>query len=262
VKQVAISDEISILKFYCFIGFRHPNKRRKLEEVVENMNRHSDRKRRRVLLELFDKGSIDQRSLPELTGVSETGACIGLKKLEEEGCVYTRRVFNYGSRKNEAVYYNKAFPLIFPPTGSLRWVKVRRITDAGKERVYDLETTTGDFVANGILTHNCLLGAQLLPELAQNGAFCQGYVKTYSFQWDPKYGFTKPENDPVVRLFFLPFMRATIGLLNGMTNREAHDLEYSEYMTNAERTGDPEIRDLLIREANIFEVFGDPNAKL
>jgi len=85
---------------------------------------------------------------------------------------------------------------------------------------------------------------------------------TYSFQWDPKYGFTKPENDPVIRLFFLPFMRATIGLLNGMTNREAHDLEYSEYMTNAERTSDPEIRDLLIREANIFEVFGDPNARL
>lgn len=109
---------------------------------------------------------------------------------------------------------------------------------------------------------SCLLGAKLLPELAENGAWCQGYVKTYSFNWDPKYGLTKPENDPVIRLFFLPFMRATIGLLNGMTNKEAHDLEHDQYLTNAERTDDPEIKDLLVREANIFEVFGDPNARL
>jgi len=123
---------------------------------------------------------------------------------------------------------------------------------------YDPQAVKG----GGAKLLSCLLGSQLLPELAQHGMWSQGYVKTYSFQWDPKYGFTKPENDPVIRLFFLPFMRATIGLLNGITNREAHDLEYSEYMTNAERTSDPEIRDLLIREANIFKVFGDPNARL
>jgi len=123
---------------------------------------------------------------------------------------------------------------------------------------YDPQAVKG----GGAKLLSCLLGSQLLPELAQHGMWSQGYVKTYSFQWDPKYGLTKPENDPVIRLFFLPFMRATIGLLNGMTNREAHDLEYSEYMTNAERTSDPEIRDLLIREANIFEVFGNPNARL
>jgi len=110
---------------------------------------------------------------------------------------------------------------------------------------------------------SCLLGAKLLPQLVEDGAkLAQGYEKSYAFNWDPKYGFTKPENDPILRLFFLPYVRSIIALLNGATNREAFELERKQYLVNAERTKDPEVRDLLIREADIMVMFGDPNAKI
>jgi len=110
---------------------------------------------------------------------------------------------------------------------------------------------------------SCLLGADLLPNLVEDGAkLAQGYEESYAFSWDPKYGFTKPENDPILRLFFLPYVRSVIGLLNGMTNREAFELERKQYLVNAERAEDPEVRDLLIREADIMRMFGDSDAKV
>jgi len=110
---------------------------------------------------------------------------------------------------------------------------------------------------------SCLLGSELLPDLVENGAkLAQGYEKSYAFSFDPKYAFTKPENDPQLRLFFLPYVRSVIGLLNGMTNKEAFELERKQYLVNAERAEDPEVRDLLIREADIMVRFGDPDAKI
>ena len=101
------------------------------------------------------------------------------------------------------------------------------------------------------------------PQLVEDGAkLAQGYRKSYAFSWDPKYGFTKPENDPILRLFFLPYVRSIIGLLNGMSNREAFELERKQYLVNAERAEDPEVRDLLIRESNVMVMFGDPDAKV
>ena len=103
----------------------------------------------------------------------------------------------------------------------------------------------------------------MLPDLVENGAsLAQGYEKSYAFNWDPKYGFTKPENDPILRLFFLPYVRSVIALLNGATNKEAFELERKQYLVNAERAEDPEVRDLLIREADIMKMFGDPDAKV
>jgi len=110
---------------------------------------------------------------------------------------------------------------------------------------------------------SCLLGADLLPSLVEDGAkLAQGYEKSYAFNWDPKYAFTKPENDPILRLFFLPYVRSVIGLLNGMSNKEAFELERKQYLVNAERAEDPEVRDLLIREADIMRMFGDSDAKV
>jgi len=124
---------------------------------------------------------------------------------------------------------------------------------------YDVEAIQG----MGFKYLSCLLGAKLLPQLVEDGAkLAQGYEKSYAFSWDPKYGFTKPENDPILRLFFLPYVRSVIGLLNGMSNKEAFELERKQYLVNAERATDPEVRDLLIREADIMVMFGDPNAKI
>jgi len=39
-------------------------------------------------------------------------------------------------------------------------------------------------------------------------------------------------------------------------------LERKQYLVNAERAEDPELRDLLIREADIMRMFGDPDAKI
>jgi len=39
-------------------------------------------------------------------------------------------------------------------------------------------------------------------------------------------------------------------------------LEKKQYLVNAERATDPEIRDLLIREQDIMVMFGDPNARV
>ena len=41
-------------------------------------------------------------------------------------------------------------------------------------------------------------------------------------------------------------------MLNGMTNKEAFELERKQYLVNAERAEDPEVRDLLIRESDIM----------
>ena len=110
---------------------------------------------------------------------------------------------------------------------------------------------------------SCLLGKKLLPQLVEDGAkLAQGYRKSYAFSWDPKYAFTKPENDPILRLFFLPYVRSVIGLLNGMSNKEAFELERKQYLVNAERAEDLEVRDLLIREADIMRMFGDSDAKV
>jgi len=110
---------------------------------------------------------------------------------------------------------------------------------------------------------SCLLASKLLPNLVENGAkLAQGYERSYAFTWDPKYAFSKPENCPILRLFFLPYVRSVIGLLNGMSNREAFELERKQYLVNAERAEDPEVRDLLIRESDIMRMFGDPDARV
>jgi len=110
---------------------------------------------------------------------------------------------------------------------------------------------------------SCLLGKELLPQLVEDGAkLAQGYKETYAFSWSPQYAFTKPENDSVLRLFFLPYVQSVIALLNGATNREAFEVEKQGYLRNAERAEDPEVRDLLIRESNVMVMFGDPDAKV
>jgi len=132
------------------------------------------------------------------------------------------------------------------------------LLELGK-RKYDEEAVQG----MGFKYLSCLLGAKLLPQLVEDGArLAQGYEKTYAFSWDPRYGFTKPENDPILRLFFLPYVRSVIGLLNGMTNREAFELERKQYLVNAERTEDPEVRDLLIRESDVMVKFGSDDATI
>jgi len=132
------------------------------------------------------------------------------------------------------------------------------LLELGK-RKYDEEAIQG----MGFKYLSCLLGKKLLPQLVEDGAkLAQGYEKSYAMTWDPKYAFTKPENDPILRLFFLPYVRSVIGLLNGMSNKEAFELERKQYLVNAERAEDPEIRDLLIRESNVMVMFGDPNAKV
>jgi len=126
-------------------------------------------------------------------------------------------------------------------------------------RKYDEEAIRG----MGFKYLSCLLGAKLLPQLVEDGAkLAQGYEKTYAFSWDPRYGFTKPENDPILRLFFLPYVQSVIALLNGVSNRRAFELERKQYLVNAERAEDPEVRDLLIREADIMRMFGDPDARV
>jgi len=110
---------------------------------------------------------------------------------------------------------------------------------------------------------SCLLGKELLPDLVENGGalLCQGYRKTYSFSNDPKY-FVKPENDPVVSLFFEGYSESVKALLNGSSNKEAYELERDIYLRNAQRTSDPEVADLLRREAMILDFWGDPDAKI
>jgi len=132
------------------------------------------------------------------------------------------------------------------------------LLELGK-RKYDEEAIQG----MGFKYLSCLLGKKLLPQLVKDGAkLAQGYKKSYAFSWDPKYGFTKVENDPILRLFFLPYVRSVIALLNGATNKEAFELEKKEYLINAERAEDPEVRDLLIRESDVMVMFGNPNAKV
>jgi len=132
------------------------------------------------------------------------------------------------------------------------------LLELGK-RKYDEEAIQG----MGFKYLSCLLGAKLLPQLVEDGAkLAQGYEKSYAFSWDPKYGFTKVENDPILRLFFLPYVQSVIALLNGASNRRAFEIEKKGYLRNAERAEDPEVRDLLIRESDVMVMFGNPNAKV
>jgi len=110
---------------------------------------------------------------------------------------------------------------------------------------------------------SCLLGKELLPDLVENGdaLLCQGYRETYSFMNDPRY-FIKPENDPCLSLFFEAYSESVRVLLNGGSNREAYELERDIYLRNSKRTSDPEIRDLLLREARILDFWGPPDAKV
>jgi len=110
---------------------------------------------------------------------------------------------------------------------------------------------------------SCLLGKELLPDLVKNGdaLLTQGYKQTYSFMNDPKY-FAKPENDPIVSLFFEGYSESVKALLNGSSNERAYELERDIYLRNAQRASDPEIRDLLLREARILDFWGDPDAKV
>jgi len=110
---------------------------------------------------------------------------------------------------------------------------------------------------------SCLLGKELLPDLVKNGdaLLCQGYRKTYSFMNDPRF-FVKPENDATLALFFEGYSESVKALLNGATNEEACELERNVYLRNSRRTTDPEIRDLLLREAAILDFWGDSNARI
>jgi len=132
------------------------------------------------------------------------------------------------------------------------------LLELGK-RKYDEEAIQG----MGLKYLSCLLGARLLPQLVEDGAkLAQGYEKSYSFSWSPQFAFTKPENDSILRLFFLPYVQSVIALLNGASNRRAFEIEKQSYLRNAERAEDPEVRDLLIREQDIMVMFGDPNTTI
>jgi len=72
----------------------------------------------------------------------------------------------------------------------------------------------------------------------------------------------KPENDPVASLFFEGYSESVKALLNGVSNEEACQLEKDIYLRNSQRTSDPEIADLLRREAYILDFWGDSSAKI
>jgi len=132
------------------------------------------------------------------------------------------------------------------------------LLELGK-RKYDEEAIQG----MGFKYLSCLLGKKLLPQLVEDGAkLAQGYKESYAFSWDPKYGFTKVENDPILRLFFLPYVQSVIALLNGASNRRAFEIEKKGYLRNAERAEDPEVRDLLIRESDVMVRFGPDDATI
>jgi ribonucleotide reductase alpha subunit len=52
------------------------------------------------------------------------------------------------------------------------WCSIRSITYVGKEQVYDLNIPqTHNFIANGMVTHNCNLSSVCLPSYVENGVF-------------------------------------------------------------------------------------------
>jgi len=109
---------------------------------------------------------------------------------------------------------------------------------------------------------SCLTGAELGPDTIKKGAAgYHGYYEEYSFDSDPKYQ-ARPESDPILRFFFLPWTEHVLDFIRGKTNWESWLREWNGYVKGVPETHDPQLRDLLCREANIMRCQGDPDARL
>lgn len=128
-----------------------------------------------------------------------------------------------------------------------------------KANEYDPDETA----SKSVKLLSCFCGAQLGPNLIQNGArLFQGYQQEYIFFISPHYVLA-PWMDPLAgKLFLETYCDGLSRLLDGGTNQEAYDVERSHLANNSEkmREEDPEVASALNHDANALIMLGDPNA--
>lgn len=106
-------------------------------------------------LEYLEKNHISQREFCAKLRINRSGF---FKLVNRE-----RNRISYGIAKKVALFTGDRELLTIVKKSNIRWEEIISISYAGEEPVYDLEVSgTHNFIANNIITHNCIYQEQLM----------------------------------------------------------------------------------------------------
>jgi len=136
-----------IIKFKNTINFRHEEKKKKLEkvcyEIIANKEKALDA---RILLELEDGKEKTSSELRKRIKGTKENIRRNILKLLKDGAIEVKK-----GKLNEYIVKSR-----FPKTIDLKWVPIKQVKIIKRKTiVFDFTTTTGNFIANNILVHNC-----------------------------------------------------------------------------------------------------------
>ncbi|AOV94602.1 hypothetical protein AQV86_01595 [Nanohaloarchaea archaeon SG9] len=170
IHRLKIYGSDQIRKYQEKIGFTHPVKRSKLEKALE-INPEGGRKQNDVIPETLGTRVRKERNNqglslldlePELSKAT-------VSRFENQKKPIRRETFQKLAEKLESKELQKI------ANSDIFWDKIAEIEEKEPEKLYDISTSTENFIANGIIAHNTTEQRNLVEE-----AFRKGLIKSVS----------------------------------------------------------------------------------
>ncbi|MFB6158933.1 MAG: DEAD/DEAH box helicase [Candidatus Nanohalobium sp.] len=170
IHRLKIYGSDQLRKYRDEIGFTHPEKKSRLDEAIE-INPEGGRKQNDVIPETLGTKARKMRNEKNLS-LSELEPEVSkstVSRFENHKTPIKRETFQKLAEKLEDTELQKI------ANSDIYWSKIKQIEEKEPEKLYDISTSTENFIANGIIAHNTTEQRQLVEE-----AFRKGLIKSVS----------------------------------------------------------------------------------